>query len=101
MRGSATVMTAAWSANSDVGRSMPGPACAAGPFAIHRDRQSAGAIVRRYWRSLAFWACLPVLLPGCSGEKHPTTFKVTGVVLYQGRPVENATVCLSPLNPNG
>jgi len=41
-------------------------------------------------------AVLPVLLCGCSktesGGNHPPVAKATGVVLYQGRPIEGAEV---------
>lgn len=43
---------------------------------------------------------LPVIV-GCSGDDVPETYPVTGVVTYQGKPVEGASVSLVAKDPNG
>lgn len=51
-----------------------------------------------------FLALIPtvlVVLVGCSGERFPETYAVTGVVTYQDQPVEGATVTLIPSDPKG
>lgn len=40
-------------------------------------------------------------LAGCSRESFPETYPVTGVVTYQGKPVDGATVNLVPMSANG
>lgn len=46
-------------------------------------------------------SALLVLFAGCSGESFPETHAVTGMVTYQGRPVEGAAVILVPGDPKG
>lgn len=50
---------------------------------------------------LALMPAILLLLAGCSGESFPETYAVTGVVMYQDRPVEGATVTLVPGDPKG
>jgi hypothetical protein len=40
-------------------------------------------------------------LAGCGGETYPSTVPVTGVVNYQGKPVDGATVTLVPTDAKG
>ena len=40
------------------------------------------------------------LATGCGGEDYPETYPVTGVVTYQGSPVQGADVVLVPSNPD-
>lgn len=44
--------------------------------------------------------CL-LLVVGCSGESFPRTYPVSGVVTYDGKPVEKATVNLVPTTADG
>jgi len=46
-------------------------------------------------------AALLMITVGCSGSKFPKTYPVTGVVTYNGDPVENAVVTLIPVDPAG
>lgn len=47
-------------------------------------------------------ALMLLLLPACgeSESDNPATYPVTGTVIYQGSPVENATVVLTPIAGN-
>ncbi len=41
------------------------------------------------------------LMAGCSGSDYPKTYAVTGVVTYQGKAVEGASIVLSNMLPTG
>jgi len=41
------------------------------------------------------------VLAGCGGEDYPSTVPVTGVVNYQGKALEGATVTLAPTDQKG
>lgn len=43
---------------------------------------------------------LPIFV-GCSGDKLPETYPVTGVVTYQGKPLEGASLSLVAKDPKG
>lgn len=57
---------------------------------------------RRTWSTatkcaaVAGWAFVTSLLAGCSGDDREPLQPVTGSVVYQGEPAENATIVLHP-----
>lgn len=42
-----------------------------------------------------------LVIVGCSGDDIPETYPVTGVVTFQGKPVEGASLSLVAKDPNG
>lgn len=47
------------------------------------------------------FACLATVCPGCSGSGHPETAPTSGTVMYQGKPVDGATIAFSPIASGG
>ena len=54
-----------------------------------------------YHKLVAIYPALLIFLVGCWSDGAPTTYPVTGIVTYKGKPVEGATVTLVPSQAEG